>query len=114
MRKEFPIHLFMQYNPETGEIGVKKDAPIEVRKRIKAIELPSEYHGKTFLYDAFEFRESGTPYKRGVFTAARIAWMLSEGEWPKGRVMMMDGNTKNIKRKNLRISDKPQPLNNKW
>lgn len=37
--------------------------------------------------------------------AARVAWLMSHGEWPSGRVRFRDGDTLNLRLDNLFVSD---------
>jgi hypothetical protein len=42
--------------------------------------------------------------------AARIAWLLVHGEWPKGNIQFKDGNTLNLKIENLKEGDFPSEV----
>jgi Recombination endonuclease VII/HNH endonuclease len=43
--------------------------------------------------------------------AARIAWLLTHGEWPKGNIQFKDGDTLNLKIDNLKEGDFPAIVN---
>lgn len=88
------------YEPETGVFVWKVDASRNVKKGSMAGTVKSCRHQttgeiKSYLYIRYKDRE---------MVASRIAWLLYYGSWPERSVMFVDGDTKNLRISNLKLS----------
>ena len=82
------IRELIQYNPDTGSLKWISSGPG------RKLYGPAGYYDKRGYQ---RIRINGV-----VYQAARIAWYLSYGEWPKGDVDHIDQNPSNNKLDNLR------------
>jgi len=87
------------YDPENGTFTWK----ISPAKNIKAGSPAGSVKGVRIN------KKTGTPsrymyirIKNYEMLAARVAWLLSYGEWPEGNVLFDDGDTSNFRLSNLR------------
>lgn len=100
MKKEFPIHVFMAYNPKTGTLKVKDDAPPQIRKVLKFDYTKDSKEGVE--RERVIFRAVSSSYKRTHKQPSHIAWKIMTGEWPAKIIKFIDGDRKNLKWENLR------------
>lgn len=89
------------YDPASGEFRWKLDVSKNVKQGSVAGSLKNCRHRttgqiKSYLYIRYKDRE---------MVASRVAWLLHYGEWPNRSVMFVDGDTRNLKIANLRLSD---------
>lgn len=94
------VNEAIAYNSETGVFTWKVDASRNVKKGTMAGTSKSCRHRstgeiKTYLYIRYKDRE---------MVASRIAWLLHYGVWPDRSVMFVDGDTKNLRISNLKLS----------
>lgn len=100
MKKEFPIHVFFSYCPESGNLGFSDDAPLNVRRMLKL----GYGRGKNGVeYGRVKFNSYSTTYRHTEKQLTHLAWKIKTGEWPSGCVRFIDGNHKNLKWENLRL-----------
>lgn len=97
----------IDYNPETGEM-IWKIAPargIRVGARVGGNKVAriNPRTGKSYTYRYVSFQNRQTP-------AARVAWLLSYGEWPKTNVQFKDGNANNLRLDNLVLAEFPSEV----
>ena len=93
------VNRAIAYNAETGEFTWKIDAARNVKAGEKAgcgkgLRL-NKKTGKLTRYIYIRFKDIETP-------AARIAWLLHHGEFPKGNLQFADGDTENLRISNLK------------
>lgn len=89
------------YNPDDGVLTWKIDASKKIKKGEVAGTFKSSRHRstgqtKSYLYIRYKDRE---------MVGSRVAWLLHYGEWPDRSVMFVDGDTKNLKISNLKLSE---------
>lgn len=100
------IKLRYEYNPETGQILFKE--------RSKEYHAAYKYFNKTYagnaatkvfkqgdgyMYTKLNFEYKGKCYN---LSAARVAWLLMTGDWPKHTIDHIDRDSTNNKWDNLR------------
>lgn len=97
------VNEAIAYDPETGVFNWK----VDVSKNVKTGSVAGTFKNcrhrttgqtKSYLYIRYKDRE---------MVGSRVAWLLNYGEWPElGRsIMFVDGNTKNLRINNLKLSD---------
>ena len=89
------------YDEETGKIYWKVGPAKNVRAGseagcVKTTGVNKRGEGRKYVYVRLEGRQ---------IVAAQIVWMLTHGEWPKGRLAYQDGDTLNIRATNLVMSN---------
>jgi len=91
------------YDPETGIFNWKVDVSKNVKQGSVAGTFKNCRHRttgqiKSYLYIRYKDRE---------MVGSRVAWLLATGEWPESNrsVMFVDGDTKNLRFTNLRLSE---------
>lgn len=89
------------YDPEVGRFYWRVDASKNVKKGSVAGVFKNSRHRstgqtKSYLYIRYKDRE---------MVGSRVAWLLHYGEWPNRSVMFVDGDTKNLKISNLKLSE---------
>ena len=94
------VARYVSYDPETGVM----------LRRERSGQRGTVGSDATTIRMARDGRGQATPYRwvwlHGVtIPAARIAWLLTYGEWPKTRVMYRNGNTTDIRLENLREAE---------
>ena len=94
------INDAINYNPETGAFIWKIDVSRNVKAGSVAGTMKNSRHKttgqvKSYLYIRYKDRE---------MVGSRVAWLLSNKEWPDRSVMFIDGDTTNLKINNLRLS----------
>lgn len=97
------VNEAIAYDPVTGIFMWKLDASKNVKKDTVAGTFKNCRHRttgqiKSYLYIRYKDRE---------MVGSRVAWLLHYGEWPEsGRsVMFVDGDSKNLKILNLKLSE---------
>ena len=95
------VNELLAYDPDTGIFTWKTHLSRSFRAGDRAGSLKTQRIGR-----------DGRAYKswyvaiRGFQTpAARVAWLLSYGEWPNGNIVFIDGDSENIRLSNLRLRD---------
>lgn len=92
----------ISYDPNTGDF-IWKETP---SRRVKAGTAVGTFKScrhrttgqtKSYLYIRLKDRE---------MVGSRVAWLLHHGEWPDRSVMFVDGNTRNLRIENLKLSHK--------
>jgi hypothetical protein len=96
----------LAYDPNTGEFTWKIDVARNVKAGSSAGTFKSFRHKtsgekKTYLYIRYKDRE---------MVATRVAWFLHYGEWPPQIVQFVDGDTKNLRIANLKLSMFPSKI----
>lgn len=96
----------LSYNPDTGEFVWKIDVARNVKAGTPAGTFKTFRHKtsgepKTYLYIRYKDRE---------MVASRVAWFLHYGEWPERLVQFADGDTKNLRISNLKLSMFPSKV----
>ena len=100
------VREFLAYNPDEGNVFWRKSPSKnvyagEIAGCVKATRHDKAGNAKSYSYIRIGGHNIPT---------ARIAWALLNGEWPKGRVMFVDGNPLNFKADNLSLSKSlPKP-----
>ena len=94
------VNEFLSYDPATGIIVWRKSPSSnvyagEVAGCTKAIRKTKD--GNTVSYVYIRIGGYSIP-------AARVAWALHHGEWPRGRIAYVDGNPLNTTAGNLTVS----------
>jgi Recombination endonuclease VII/HNH endonuclease len=90
----------LSYDPETGRFVWLVDVARNVKAGseagcVKGTRVsPKTGKENRYRYIRFGDRE---------FPAARVAWLLHHGEWPKGNIMFKDGDTSNLRFANLSL-----------
>lgn len=91
------VNAKMIYDPKTGEFIWR----IKPSRQYKAGDMAGSWKSlrkKRYLYITID----------GVQTpAARVAWLLTYGEWPNGSVLFRDGDSENLKIDNLKLAAFP-------
>jgi len=97
------VNKAINYDPDTGIFTWKLDASRNVKANSVAGTFKSCRHRstgqvKSYLYIRYKDRE---------MVASRVAWLLYYRQWPENdrSVMFLDGDTKNLKINNLKLSD---------
>ena len=97
------VNEAISYNPETGVFNWKVDVSKNVKKGSVAGTFKNCRHRttgqiKSYLYIRYKDRE---------MVGSRVAWLLCNQEWPEQNrsVMFIDGDTKNLRFKNLKLSE---------
>ena len=85
--EELPIDQTFRYDPLTGRI---------TRRALNIAVERVDPRGYVYVR-----------YSTEAVSAARLAWMLIYGEWPKGRVKWINGDTQDNRLVNLRVGYNP-------
>lgn len=88
------------YDPDEGTFSWKIDVSKKIKKGSAAGSVKNTRHRTTKQPKAYLYIR----YKDQEMVASRVAWLLHNGEWPTRSVMFADGDTKNLKISNLRLS----------
>lgn len=93
----------INYDPETGKFTWK----IAPNRRYKAgMEIAATktakapVNGRSYVYKYISLQNRQTP-------AARVAWLLSHGEWPNTAAQFKDGDPTNMRLDNLKLAQFP-------
>jgi hypothetical protein len=90
------VREMLSYDPETGEFRWK----VSITNR-KAGSIAGRDIGNGYRY----IRIDNVDY-----TAARLAWFYVNGEWPKGKVISLNGDTLDVRIANLHDAAYQSPL----
>lgn len=96
----------LSYNPDTGEFVWKIDVARNVKAGTSAGTFKTFKHKtsgqqKTYLYIRYMDRE---------MVATRVAWFLHYRKWPEQTVQFIDGDTRNLRISNLKLSMFPSKV----
>lgn len=92
------VDSVIAYDPDLGTFTWK----VDVSKNVKAGTPAGCFKGvRTSKKTGKSSRYMYIRYDGWEVPAARIAWLLTHGEWPKGNVRFEDGDTANFKLNNL-------------
>lgn len=98
--KHLPVETlreFLRYDPETGSIiWIKRAA-----KNTAVGSTAGSVKGGNSSNSDYRYIR----LHKVDFTAARAAWALHYGEWPTGKLFLVDGDPSNLRIDNLRISN---------
>lgn len=90
----------ISYNPQTGIFHWRVDAAKNVKAGTEAGCIKASRHDKSENHLSYRYIRIGHE-----IPASRIAWVLSYGEWPNGKLRFKDGNTLNLRIDNLELSN---------
>lgn len=93
----------LSYDPETGLLTWLKDVAKNIKAGAEAGTVKSLRETKSGADKRYRYIR----YANYEMTAARVAWLLKTGEWPKGNILFSDGDSLNLKFSNLRIAEFP-------
>ncbi len=107
MAKECPFGYeelaeVFSYDPETGKVLWKIKAGRGMRPGDEAGSVKSL---RTNSRDGTVKQYRYLTYGGYSMTAARVAWLLTYGEWPKRNILFKDDDTLNLRIDNLRLGD---------
>ncbi|MDE2105242.1 MAG: HNH endonuclease [Patescibacteria group bacterium] len=92
------VNDVIAYDPDLGTFTWKVDAS----KNVKAGSPAGCFKGvRKSRKTGLETRYMYIRYEGYEIPAARVAWLLTHGEWPEGNIKFEDGNTANFKLENL-------------
>lgn len=101
------VKRVLSYNPDTGVFTWLIDASRNVKAGSEAGcakgARRNRRTGEMTRYVYIRLNNIDTP-------AARIAWLLHHGEWPRGNILFHDGDTTNFRITNLREAVFPQKV----
>lgn len=89
------INSKLAYDPETGIFTWKVSPAKNIKSRTEAGCVKSSRKDVSYRYIRLGHE----------IPAARIAWVIHYGEWPKGKIFFSDQNTLNLRISNLRIGN---------
>lgn len=87
------------YNKETGQFWWLISPAKNIKAGNEAGTIKSTRKSKTGKPTSYRYIKIGT----NDVPAARVAWMLAHGEWPKARILFKDGNPLNLALSNLEL-----------
>lgn len=98
----------MAYDPDTGVFTWKQARSRRYKAGMKIGNVKSRQDKYGVMRDYLYIGLFGQQVP-----AARVAWLLHYGEWPKGHVLFKDGETMNLRIDNLREAEYPTVIMDK-
>jgi hypothetical protein len=90
------------YDPQTGRLTWKIHAGRGIRPGDEAGSIKGVH---TASRDGAIKQYRYITYRAQAMTAARVAWLLTYGEWPKYNILFADGDGLNLRLDNMRLGD---------